>query len=325
MITHFLGRYEVRAYSRDFARRLVNLDVKVPSLLPTLWCALGQSGFKMATTILEQLAAIGHQSIVDKIEIAVAQYDRAANSIVFVDPPEAFKARDALVIDSAVHSGRSMAALVTELRKLNVASTLTYGLILKSGSTIVPNFFGVIIDDKDRTYFELPEIPNNRLHNQKPPIGTLRKIDEDDIHKDLGIVGAPFDGITMGDLIYDRDANSSKVYCFENNDEIMGFVSFRKKASTIFIDALATVKKYRDMGVGGALLRWAETWARSQKCTTIEFWAYEPAIHTYTSHNYEFVDEVWRDLGNGRRYRMMRKSILYNILVTQGEEFFVSG
>lgn len=313
MITHFLGKDEVTAYSRDLAMRLLKLDD-----FPKLWFVLGTSGYKMAKSVLAELPP----SVVAQIDIGVVQYDRDQDAIDFLENADLKISQTVFVIDSAVHSGRSMMRLVSALREVGAEKIITYGLILKSGSIIVPNYFGVVIDEKDRTYFELDEIPNNRLHDGKPPIGTLRQLGDADVDKSIGEVGAPFEQLTVGDLIYEKDTNSSKVYCCEEGDRILGFVSFRQLRSNVFIDAWATVKEHQGKGVGSAMLRWTETWARSNKCLGIELWAFESAIEVYTRFGYQFSDDKVRNLGDGQTYRVMRKQLMYNVSIKENEEVF---
>lgn len=316
MITHYLGKDEVAAYCRDLALRLGQF----PDKFPLLWCALGPSGFKMAKTVFNYLDA----ETVRKISLGTTRYNRESGAIEFLDWGNVDDLdQPVLVIDSAVHSGKSMLSLVEALKRRGLKNILTYGLVLKSGSSIVPNYFGVVIDEKDRTYFELDEIPNNRLYTKKPPIGVLREVTENDVDRKIAAVGAPFDELTVGDLLYEKATNSSRIYWCEHDEEVLGFVSFRRIGQIVFIDAWATATAYRSNGIGSALLRWVETWARANRCTAIELWAFESAIPVYVHHSYEFVDAEWRNLGEGQRYKIMRKPLLYNLHITADgvEEF----
>lgn len=215
-----------------------------------------------------------------------------------------------------------MQRLIDALKEAGAKRFISYGLVLKNGSRFVPTYFGTVIDDKDRAYFELDEIPNNRLHDKKPMIGILRSLSDQDAEITIGDVGAPFEEICVGDLLYDKETRSSQVYGYEEKGKIIAFISFRKHGQNLFIDAVGTVVTERERGIASAMLRWAETWARSMRCTGVELWAYEGAIDVYTQYSYEFVDGQWHTLGAGHRFKLMRKKLLYNIKVTPEGEIY---
>lgn len=274
----------------------------------------------MAKTVFAHLPS----EIIRNIILGTTKYDREKEAIEFLDFDEVDDLnKPVLVIDSAVHSGKSMLSLVNTLKAKGFKNILTYGLVLKSESSIVPSYFGVIIDEKDRTYFQLDEIPNNRLYTKNPPVGVLREITERDVDRQIDAVGAPFEDLTVGDLLYAKATNSSRIYWCEHDDAILGFVSFRKIGQVVFIDAWATALAHRKKGVGGALLRWVETWARANRCAAIELWAFEDAIDVYEHYSYQYVDTEWKNLGEGQRYKIMRKPLLYNLHITANgmEEF----
>ena len=316
MITHYLGTDEVAAYSRDLAARLKKLGVS----FPTKWCALGPSGWKMAKTILRHLDA----DLASKVQLGSAHYERETESITFLTSNDGvtFGNEPVFVIDSAIHSGRSMTRLVESLRRAGAVNFVSYGLVLKSGSKLIPTFFGVVIDDKDRAYFDLEAIPNNRLHDKKILVGVLRLLSQADADAPIGDVGPPFETISVGDLLYDQETRSSQVYGYEENGQIIGFVSFRKTGTALFIDSIGTIKTERNKGIASAMLRWAETWGRSNRCSYIELWGFEDAIPVYTKYGYELVDNEWRTLGAGHRFKLMHKPLLYHIKVRpEGEEY----
>ena len=132
MITHYLGEQEIVAYSRDLAKRLLALG----NATPTLWVAVGTSGFKMAQRVLPLLP----RELIDQIEVATVHFDRKNDAVKFVG----FEAselpisadRPVFVIDSAVHSGRSLLAVIRAIRDLGATNVMSYSLVLKLGSII---------------------------------------------------------------------------------------------------------------------------------------------------------------------------------------------
>ena len=193
-----------------------------------------------------------------------------------------------MILDAAVHSGRSMLALLQHLQNLGSGPINCYALVMKRGSFVVPTYFGIVIDDKDRVYFDLEILPVNRIARPAPP-GVIRTIVPTDLPRPFVGLRAPFDNLVVGDLIYDRDAHGSHVYVFEYGNDLAGFISFQKRGGTIFIDGWAAANMQdaanNRMKIGSSLFRWAETWARSAGCERIELWAYEPAIPIYEHMN----------------------------------------
>ena len=302
------------AYSRDLARRLAKLG----NACPKTWFVLGTSGWKMHLSVLRALAEID-PNLVQDIEISKADYLRENGSISFDPSIEGIQFGDkpVFLIDSALHSGRSMIKLIQRLRVAGVKKFVTYGLVVKSGSLMVPTYFGVVIDDRDRTYFDLDQIPNNRLHDKKPLVGVLRALNDSDANTKID-VGEPFEGLCVGDLLYDKETRSSKIYGYEEDGSLIGFVSFRKAGQSVFIDAIGTVTAAQKGGIASAMLRWAETWGRSAQCTGVQLWGYERVLDIYPYFGYTPVNDEWRTLGLGRRYKLMHKPLLYNVKVTEG-------
>jgi GNAT superfamily N-acetyltransferase len=250
--------------------------------------------------------------------ISKADYERETHSVAFEPSIDEIDLSDkvVLVIDSAIHTGSSMQSLIRALQNAGVERVLSYSLVLKGGSLLIPTYFGVVIDDKDRTYFELDGIPNNRLHDTKMMDGVLRALTDNDANITIE-VGAPFEGLCVGDLLYDKETRSSKVYGYEENGELTGFISFRKNGNILFIDSLGVIESRRKFGISSALCRWAETWGRSAKCTAVDLWGYEKVLEIYDYYGYKPVTNEWRTLGLNHRFKLMRKPLLYNIKVTQ--------
>ena len=310
-----MGNEEVAAYYRDFATRLENLGDR----FPTHWLALGLSGRKVVDDLFELLP----ERLQTQIVVGIAHLDREADVIKFSEQTPfdgvSLDGKLVLILDAAVHSGQSMFKLVERTLQARAKEVITYTLVLKRGSILIPTYFGVVIDDKDRIYFDLDVLPNNRLANPAPA-GVLRAIVPTDLKRPIAEVAPPFVGLTVGDLLYDRETHEAYVYVFEYASELVGFVSFRKLGSTLFIDSWYGAKRIAPNGdkmkIGGALLRWAETWARSAKCERIRLWAYEGAIGVYEYLKFRATESDWRDLGGGQRYRVMERQILYNIKIT---------
>lgn len=309
MHTYFLSDDDVRRYACDLAARLDALG----EAMPTVWFTLGISGDKMGAVLGQALL----ESRRDSLDTYRLSYNRKDGTCTVRG--EAFPqitARTVLLIDSAIHSGASMEAAVRTLREHGAQNIITYSLIIKRTSSFVPSYFGLVIDEHDRAYFQLEVLPNNRLH-KAAPVGTLRKVRNADAHRqdrklDTGVPS--IDGITLGDLYYECHTKGSHAYLYEVDGKLAGVLHFKFTAqNTLFIDLVATDQAYRGQSLGIALMRWAETYARVSKCSAIELWAIEDRVSFYEHQGFTRTTDVPLDLGFGEIYHRMRKPILYNV------------
>ncbi|MFZ2031907.1 MAG: GNAT family N-acetyltransferase [Vitreimonas sp.] len=275
---------------------------------PLTWFALGISGEKMGFAVLDHVDAKRQANLT----MYGVSYNKEADTVVYdteviwdqIKTP-------VLLIDSANHSGRSMLAVTNDLMTRNL-DVITYSLVTKIGSQIIPSYFGVLIGYRDRVYFQLPEVPNNRLQ-KKPPFGVLRRLNQTDVDRPYIKSGvASLDKENYGDHFYDQETEGSHVYIMLNRDKVLGLVKFKLRETNLVISLVAVEKKLRGSGVGGALIRWAETWARNHNCKVIELWAIENMVDMYKHVGFEVVEKQI-NTGGGENYVHMRRSILYHI------------
>lgn len=312
MITYFLGREEVSAYARDLVDE--RLCGKTP--FPTVWFAIGISGQKIALAVAQRVPPKIRKTL--KFIRTSCDRDHGAVAITFHDPLDRIDLKSAtvLTIDSAVHTGKSMAALADRLKSLGAKNVLSYALILKRNARFVPNFFGAVIDGTDRAYFQLDKIPNNRLMDpRKASFGHIRMIDDQDYALPPIKCGVPsIEAVSFGDLIYQSKSHGAHVYLYMHNGEVRGYISFALDGKIVKIDIVVGDPNNPGSGVGGALMRWAETWARSIGCDAIELWAIEERISFYEERGFEKVPGAAPIIVSDKeKYTNLRKRILYNI------------
>ena len=159
--------------------------------------------------------------------------------------------------------------------------------------------------------FLLDKIPNHRVM----PFGALRKLDQADVNRSQQGVhsGLPsIDKVTWSDLWYETTTRKNNVFVYEGGGEILGYVSFLIKNSNLFLDAIAIDKKVQGKGLGGCLMRWAESCARTANCTTIQLWAKNDRIEFYVKKaDFKETSEKL-DLGS-EKYTLMERKLLYNL------------
>jgi GNAT superfamily N-acetyltransferase len=190
---------------------------------------------------------------------------------------------------------------------------LSYSFVVKRTSSFIPNYFGILVGEHDRPYFQLDVIPNNVLR-EDPPFGILRRICSDDIQREprfLQTGVGSIDRTSLGDLWYADQTEGSLVYIYECSGSAAAFISFRvTDRSVLFIEMIAADQKFKGYGIGSMLMRWAGTFARSCCCTAVELRAHIDRISFYTQFGFEERGEKI-DLGDGEVYSLMRKPIIY--------------
>ncbi len=319
MITHFLGREEVSGYCKDLLQRLALLG----SDKPTVWCPLGNSGDHLTRMLALQPNFAG---VADGVDVLPLCYNKVTHQIALVreespvedsQPSTLLSGKYVLILDSSVHSGASMKAAAKFALDSGASGVLTYTLVMKQGSGFIPNLFGVIVGDHDRALFLLDSIPNNRLFNSNiKPVGQLRQLVESDCKLSPGSLDcgvASIDKITWGDLWYEHQVHGYQVYVIEEHAKLAAFIKLKidTHKHVLFVDVLATDKLFKGKKVGGALMRWAESLARSNKCRSLELWSIANMQEMYAKMGFEQVGESL-DLGGGEIYFKMRRRLLYH-------------
>jgi hypothetical protein len=229
LITHFLGDEEVKAYCLDFAKRLVALKDEFPKK----WFLLGQSGEKIAAVVFDFLPAEFRKLVT----VTTVYVDRKTNRVRYKNSINEIRFGSApiLLIDSAIHSGQSMSEVVGSLWRAGAANILTYTLMLKRSSKIIPTYFGILVEDKDRVYFQLDAMLNNRLC-EDPPFGILKEVTEEDREKKISKIGPPFEDLTISDLLYGKRTQNYHPYIYEYNGQLLALlISERRKVFSLWM------------------------------------------------------------------------------------------
>jgi GNAT superfamily N-acetyltransferase len=311
LITHYLGKEEVSGYARDLAKRLSSLGDN----FPTIWSPIGHSGDKL----LREIAASLPDDLSKKITV-IEIFHNKNDSTVSAKNPENFKDTNVLLLDSSVHSGKSMLAAARFIKSNGASIVFSYALVVKKSAGFLPHYFGVVVDDHDRALFQLEEIPNNRLFVKKyEPFGVFRRIEVADAKRsnqciDTGVKS--IDKISLGDLFYEHRVNGFDVLIVEDGEKIAAFLKIKAiPYGGILIDVIANHKDYHGRGVGGALMRYTETLGRSNKCIYIELWSISNMVEWYIKFGFESTGEEI-DTGNNEVYCQMRKRLLYHFDLT---------
>ncbi|MBN1344844.1 MAG: GNAT family N-acetyltransferase [Phycisphaerae bacterium] len=323
MNTHYLGGEEVRAYSRDLVRRIRDLGNK----MPRVWIPIGRSGREILKKLLEVDPELDSRIVPVPAEFD-RDHDHKATTARFEKGAKArITGKNVLVMDGAVHSGRAMLSVVRKASELGAAGVFSYTLVLKRSSVFVPSFWGVTIDDHDRAFFLLEELPNNRFTcapsgpEYKPPQRTpnfhIRMLMKQDLELPKFKCGLKsLDRLTWSDYYYDM-VNSDRdfwIYLLEVGTRIAGYVSFSlRDGGWLSVESVAVRRVDRGKGYASALMRWAETNARQFGCEESRLWAIEREVHKYEHLGWKKVQHEEPLCLDDGRYHRMCKRILYHL------------
>jgi GNAT superfamily N-acetyltransferase len=310
MRTYILTPVEVSAYIDDLADRLMALGED----LPLTWCPVGVSGDKIAVAIAQALP----EEIRNKIKFVRISFRRDKKEIQFrEDNSTDVLPNSVFLLDGPIHSGSTMANAASWLCSKGVKEVISYGLVVKRSTEFVPSFFGLMIGEHDRAYFQFEKIPNHRLR-RKGKIGILRKINEKDAMSENQYIQAgenSLSQISLSDLFYSVTTNSNHhVYLYEMEGKYVGFVHFYVTDKiTVIVDAIATDVNFRGKDIGGLLMRWVENWARNYRMLEINLYAIEDRLYFYEHIGYKKDEKRKPIILTDGSYFLMSRRLLYNI------------
>jgi GNAT superfamily N-acetyltransferase len=297
MVTYFLGKEEVSAYLRDFLVRLEQLDA-----VPTLWCPLTRSGNALLDELLD-LARDHHPKLVETVSVLPIEVRDKMLEVRFTsgDPAKDIRGQNVLIFDGATHSGRMMTKCVAEVLRHGAATVCTYSLVLKRGSAFVPTMWGLAVDDVDRAFFLLDQIPNHRLdaggpENPKKKKGLnvhLRLLSEAHLKQPPVVCGlSSMDRVTWSDRYFEMKTGGQRhcTYVLEKGDQILGFMSLtHREHGCRFIDEIAVDQKHQGKNIGPMMIRFADTMARQFDCVRIQLQAIANRREFYAGFGYKLM------------------------------------
>jgi len=319
MVTYFLGREEVSAYLRDFLSRLQRFDP-----LPTLWCPLTRSGNALLSQLLD-LVQERYPDLAGTVSVLPIEVGDGSGTIRFLqgDPAKDIPGRSVLVFDGSVHSGQMLTNCVTKILNLGATQVCTYSLVIKRGSKFVPTLWGLTIDDVDRAFFLLEEIPNNRLDagsprapaRRTPSYIHIRVLGEADLQKPTVTSGLrSIDRVTWGDRYFDMKAGGDRrcSYVLEEGAKILGFLTLsHPEPDCLSVDEVAVDPQHRGRNLGAVLIRFADTMARHFDCRKVRLHAIKERIGFYEGFGYALASKTPVMLDE-EEYQLMEKLVVYN-------------
>lgn len=157
MITYYLGLAETRAYLLDLLRRLERFESR-----PTIWCPITRSGEALLKMLVE-LAAEKFPQLIEDVRMVSINVENGRKKVSFPNEnAEQLRGQNVLLLDGAIHSGGMMSACAAEVLKYEPAELASYALVMKQGSSFIPTLWGLMMEETDRAFFLLDEIPNHR-------------------------------------------------------------------------------------------------------------------------------------------------------------------
>jgi GNAT superfamily N-acetyltransferase len=243
--------------------------------------------------------------------------------------------KNLLIFDSSMHTGGTMCRAVNEAIKLGASNIVTYSLVIKKGSCFIPTFWGMTIDDTDRIYFLLNEIPNSRLDSgperytagkyRKIPYVHIERLSKEHLKKPSVKCGVrSLDRVTWSDRYYDMQSGEHNgcTFVLQTGACVVGYMTFHfSSPDCLLVSEIAVDKKYQSKGkgkqrrkgkgYGAILIRFADTWARQCNCRWVKLNAIEQKIPWYKSFDYELI--LGRDpiVLDDEKYFPMQHKVVY--------------
>jgi GNAT superfamily N-acetyltransferase len=258
--------------------------------------------------------------LLDKISVLKIIKSEKTSNIKFdtKSPAKAISGKNVLVFDSVIHSGSTMTQAVAKIMGHGAKSVSTYALAIKRGTGFLPTMWGVMIDDADRVFLLLNEIPNQRLHTGKRKISSIhiQKLNDGHLEKPTPFSGVKsMDRITWGDRYFDmKTSEQARVsYVLQNGNKILGYLTVhRASKDCMMVDEIAVERKLRGKGFGSILIRFAHTLARQSNCPFVRLFANKDELDFYERNSYQHKQEEKPICVEGEEYVLMERTIIYS-------------
>jgi ribosomal protein S18 acetylase RimI-like enzyme len=261
----------------------------------------------------------GHRS--ELVSGAIVPLGFANNEVICDESNRgAIAGKTVLLLDGAVHSGRTMSRCAEWLSNQGANAILSYSLVVKQCSSFIPTMWGVMTSTTDRTYFLLKSIPNNRLTTcSKSDVKPLHIRKLDSCHALLPPLNSGLSSIdseTWEARLYEmRNTSGARcTYVLENKCSIVGLltVTWENDNTRLAIEELAIDRSQQGQKLGGILMRFADTMARQSNCASVRLNAIENRVSWYEGYDYR-QDSLRDALTIGaERYIPMERTVLYH-------------
>jgi len=316
--TYLIGKDEVRAYVRDLVNRLEKIDP-----FPTVWCPVTKSGDAIQAVITDALKAHRPERLngVRVVPIDVARAETGAITITFPesDPSAEFHGKSVLLLDGAIHSGETMRLCAAEVLKFGPAELSSYSLVMKAGAAFIPTFWGLGIDETDRAFFLLDQIPNNRLDagtKEKQAPVHLERLSRSHVDKQqVNTTVKSMNRMTWSDRLFQMEAADAQPPCsylLFRGTTIVGYLTVHASGDEFSIDEVAVDEKFTGQKYGGILMRFADTLARQGGCARVRLNAIEGKVSLYEKFGYRKISGRPPLVLDDETYYPMERTVLYH-------------
>lgn len=313
MHTYFLGSEEVNCYARDLLQRLMTFE-----RMPTVWCPVTQSGDQMLYAILGQ-AKESYPDLLKTGRLLAIEVEDGNIRFLEENPASLITGQAVLLIDGAIHSGQMMNRCAQMILHHGPAELSSYSLVVKRGSVFIPTIWGFMMDETDRAFFMLHEIPNNRLNagikRAQPPV-QLFLLNEEHLKQPPVVSGVKsIDRITWSDRHFEMKVTNFETctYVLERGQTIVGFLTMQQfEPGKLLISEVAVDKKQQKQGYGGVLVRFAATIARQTDCRSVRLHAIENMVEFYKNFGYKQMPGAQPIPLDDEKYYLMEHALLYH-------------
>jgi len=322
VITYFLGKEEVRAYVRDFFKnRLSRCAVR-----PTVWCPITRSGLELLK-VMSEVAGNEFPELAKNVTILpMAVGNRKRVSFRGANAARIVTGKSVLLLDGAIHSGGTLSACAQKALAYKPAELSSYVLVIKRGSSFIPTFWGMMMEETDRAFFLLNEIPNNRLdaagHNpegtKKQPLVHIERLNTRMLQSPCVQSNVKsMDRITWSDRYFQMLSSEYEfcTYVLEHGNKIVGYLTLhrlKENGGGLMVDEVAVDVKQRGKDYGGVLMRFADTLARQGNSSVLRLLAIKNNVPFYKKFGFRLVSGKKPILLDDEEYIPLEKLVLYH-------------
>ena len=293
MHTYLPATATINAYLKNYLRRM-ELDTDTfecrDRLAHITWVPLGSSGRILLSKLVQLMPEKSKECVSASDSNALtAIYNRKTKQVYFSGFPEVssdkpvlddtwghrrIKDREVIVLDSSVHSGKTMKQTCHFLQRFCPRSISSFTFCLKRGSHFIPNYFALLIHDWDRSLFWLEDdgMPVNRLGKgiHKQNIQLLRITSaEECADLDLDVLNKTGQRIlALPDKRFPEFPHFN--YACLHGNMVCGTLTFQLNGTDCLVCQMAAIPGKKDLNIPLLLLRWAETCGRHNRCDCIK-------------------------------------------------------
>jgi N-acetylglutamate synthase-like GNAT family acetyltransferase len=306
MSAYILPDTAIKSFANSFFQLICN------SQLPTYWIATDSDAHlfvrELSTCLPEEMLS---DVLIGQAHLAAGEYKFSPGE----EPDEIMLAeRGVLIVAGRTGSGKGLDELIAHLACMNPKCLLTYGLVVSTKSSFIPQYIGLTIAPGDQVYLVDALVPTVKIFGKRNN-SRFRLLSKSDIKRNKVATGVEsIDSVSWSDRYYNM-VNSSEgrtTYLVESDNVIVAYLTYRfHTRETLAVEEVCVAEDCHGQGLGGALLRWAFLVASRHLCRRILLWAIRDRIDFYRQFGFREVPNDELDFDK-EVYALMTYAVTYS-------------